>query len=119
MQVIFYLICVTPWGKKRVDHDNKTTDFQCRKTNNLKMIPDNKKHCYGSLPNDHTPECIKRLAQIGLIKNIYLIDDIPTGNFDSNHNVLQPTRHIPYTNPTHDRNMSYVEGCIFFQLTSI
>ena len=59
------------------------------------------------------------LAQIVLTKHIYLIDNVPTGEFDSNHKFLQPARHIPHTSPTHDRNMSLAEGYIFYQLRSM
>ena len=96
--------------KNRIDHNNNAADSQCRKTSNLKVIPDNTKNSYVSLPNKHTPEFIQRLAQIGLITHIHLIDDFPTGEFYSDNKFLQPTIHIPPTNPTHDRYMSHVEG---------
>ena len=51
-----------------------------------------------------------------MIKHIHLIDDIPTGKFDSNHKFLQPTRHIAPTNHTHDRNMRPVERYTLSQL---
>ena len=48
--------------KKRVAHTNNAADFQCRKTNKLKINHNNTKYCYISLPSEHTPECIQRLA---------------------------------------------------------
>ena len=108
--------------KKRVAHNNRPDDFQCRKTNNLKMSPDNTKHCYVELPNEHTPECIQRLIQIGLIKRVNIIEedtDLTSNEFESDHKFFHPTRHIPPTNPTHDRNMSPVEGYTFSQLRSM
>ena len=84
--------------KKRVDHKNCPSDFKCRKTNNLKMSPDNTKHCYVQLPNEHTPECIQRLIQIGLIKRVNIIEedtDLPSNEYESDHKFFYPIRHIP------------------------
>ena len=47
--------------KKRVASNSNADNFQYRKTNNLKMILDNKKYCYIKIPNKHTPECIEKL----------------------------------------------------------
>ena len=83
------------------------------------MSPDNTKHCYISLPNEYTPEYILKLAEIGMIRHVNLIDGIPSGDFETDHDLLKSTRHIPPTNPTHDRNMSPVEGYTFAQLRSM
>ena len=80
------------------------------------MSPDNIKHYYVQLPNDHTPECIGRLIQIGLIKRVHSIEediDLPSNEFRIDHKIFHPTRHILTTNPTYDRDMSPVERYTF------
>ena len=72
----------------RVTHNNNAADFQCRNTNNLKLSHSNTKQCCFSLPNDYITECIQRLTQIILIKDIHLIGDYPTGKFNSDHKFL-------------------------------
>ena len=79
------------------------------------MSPDNTKHCSVSLLNKYIPECILILAKIGMIRYINLIDGILSGKFETDHGFLKPTRHIPPTNSTHDRNMSPVKGYTFAQ----
>ena len=78
--------------------------------------PDNTKNCYVRLPNEYTSGYFQKLVQIGVIKHINLIDSIPKGKFETDHNFLKPARHIPPTKPTHDHNMSPVESCTFAQL---
>lgn len=83
------------------------------------MSHDNMKHCYVSLPNELKSECILVLVKIGMIRHINLIDGIPSGKFETDHDFLKPTRHIPSTNPTHDCNTIPVEGYPFAQLRSV
>ena len=81
--------------KKRVASNGNAADVQCRKTNNLKMIPDNTKHCYIKLPNGHTPECINKLIQIGIVEPIHIVEVVRTGEYKSEYKFMFPTRHIP------------------------
>ena len=101
-----------------VASNGNTGDFQCRKINNLKMSPDNIKHCYIKLPNEHTPECLEKLIQIGIIEPIHIVEGIPTGEIKSDYALIFPKWHISLTNPKHDRNISSAEGYIFAQLRS-
>ena len=105
--------------QKKVGNNGTAEDFQCRKKGNLKMSPNNTKHCYISLHNVYTPECILKLAEIGMIKYVNLIDGDSSGDFETNHDLLKTMRHIPSINPTHDRKMSPVEGYTFVQLRSM
>ena len=119
MLVISYLIFALKYSKKRVGNNGTADDFQCRKKDNLKISPNNTKHYYICLPNKYTPECILKLAEIRIIKHVNLIEGVPSGNFETDHDFLKPTRHIPPTNPIDGHNMSPVEGYTFAQLRSM
>ena len=54
-----------------------------------------------------------------MIRHVNLIDGIPSGEFETDHDFLKPTRHMPTSNPTHDCNTSPVEGYTFAQSRSI
>ena len=54
---------------KRILDGDGTDSSICRKPNNLKLSPDNEKHCFIPLPTNFTMECKNRLFQIGLKEN--------------------------------------------------
>ena len=65
------------------------------------MSPDNIKHYYVQLPNDHTSEYIGRLIQIVLIKRVHSIEediDLLSNNFKVSISSSIP--HDTYLPPT-------------------
>ena len=50
---------------KRLGYKGRISDYQCRKTNNLKSSPDNTRHCTFPLANKHDIEVIETLLEIG------------------------------------------------------
>ena len=104
--------------KKRVASNSNADNFQCRKTNNLKMIPDNTNYYYIKLPNEHTFEYMNKLIHIGIVEPTHIVDGVPAGEYKSDFKKI-PTRHIPTTNTTHDFNISPVKGYTFSQLRSM
>ena len=54
-----------------------------------------------------------------MIRHVNIVNGISLGKFETDHDFLKPTRHIPPTNPTHDRNISPGETYIFAHLRSM
>ena len=88
-------------------------NFQCRKPNNLKISPDNTKHCYIPIAVKPSPECINKLVGIGMADPICYNENGYPSEFKSSHLFFHPTRHIPPTNPNDYHNISPVEGKTF------
>ena len=53
---------------RRIGPGNGPENFQCRKTNNLKISPDNTSHCFMKLPVNYSKECVDRLIKCGLVE---------------------------------------------------
>ena len=59
------------------------------------------------------------LAKLGMTRHVNFINGAPLGDFETDNGFLKPPQHITPTNPTHDRNMSPVEGYTFAQPRSM
>ena len=51
---------------RRVGDGEGPENFKCCKPNNLKISPDNTRHCHIPLSTNHSLECIDKLVKIGL-----------------------------------------------------
>ena len=97
----------------RVGHDGKPTDYRCRKTNNLRVSPDNTKHCQIPIPNHHSEEVIQILQDVGMAEVQEVNEYGCQTKFTCCHPYFHPVKHIPPTLTTFDCNMSPVEGKTF------
>ena len=102
-----------PFCLRRTGDGDGPENFKCRKPNNLKLSPDNTKHCFIPISVKPSPECIEKLVAIGMADPICYNEKGYPSEFKSNHPFFHPTRHIPPTNPNDDCNMSPVEGKTF------
>ena len=93
---------------RRIGPGNDSEDFQCRKTNNLKVSPDNTSHCFMKLPVNYSKDCVDRLIKCGIAEPCQ--DNGSGVSFTSSHPLFNPVKHIPPTNPTNDKNLSPVTG---------
>ena len=105
----------------KVGVPHEPDSYKCRKLNNLKVSPDNTKHCFIpiSTSESYTTECIQKLIDIGLVYPRTINEHGFQSEFKSVHPFFHPVRHIPPTNPTHDMNISPVEGKTFAALKSM
>ena len=98
---------------RRISVGDGPESFVCRKPNNVKLSPDNTKHCFLNLPTNFSNDCKNILQRIGLM------EQLENNEFDYEsenkfyHEFFKPKRHIPPTNPTLDPNMSPVIGELF------
>ena len=90
---------------RRVGDKDGTENFKCRNPNNLKISPDNTKHCFVPMPNNHSSECVETLVKIGLAEPVTYNEKGYPSPFKSNNAFFHPTRHIPPTNPQDDLNI--------------
>ena len=68
-------------------------NFTCRKPNNLKLSPDNTRHCHVPLGTNYSPEFIQKIIEIGMADEIMCNErGVPTP-FKSSHPFFHPTRH--------------------------
>ena len=98
---------------KRVNHTGSKSDFVCRKTNNLLASPDHKRDCLIDLGNEHLPEVINTLVDIGMCKEIEVNMYGYKKPFECSHCYFHPKKHILGTTRTDDKNISPVEGKTF------
>ena len=97
---------------RRIGPGNGPENFQCRKTNNLKISPGNASQCFMQLPVNYSKECVDRLIKCSHVEPI---QENGTGvSFTTTHLLLNPVRHIPHTNPANDKNISPVTGKTMF-----
>ncbi len=94
-------------------------NYKCRKPNNLKISPDNTKHCHIPISRQPSPDCVDKLVEIGMAEPIVYNENGYPSEFKSYHKFFHPTRHIPPTNPNDYRNISPVEGYTFAALRSM
>ena len=98
---------------RRIGDGEGPENFVCRKPNNLKISPDNTKHCHIPISGLYSPDLIKKLIEIGMAEPIVFNERGEPSEFKSYHLFFHPTRHIPPTNPHNDMNISPVEGKTF------
>ena len=105
---------------RRISDSDGPEAFVCRKPNNLKLSPDNTQHSYIPLPVKFDEECVKRFEDIGIVEPSTINEHGWCSNWlKSDHPYFNPVRHIPPTNPSHDPNMSPVNGLTFSHCKSM
>ena len=57
---------------KRVGNKGCVSNFQCRKTSNLKCSPDHTRHCTVPLANKHDVEVVETLVEIGVTDPVFV-----------------------------------------------
>ena len=97
----------------RIKPGNTPECFKCKKLNNVKISPDNTKHCFIPLPVNLSTECKEILARVGLMEPTTILENGYESPPVFHHPIFKPTRHVPPTNPTNDKNISPVIGYTF------
>lgn len=97
----------------RVSPHDGPDAFCCCKPNNVKISPENMKHCIKQFPINLTQECIQPLIQTGLAECTSMNKTVSEQKIVLHHPFFTPSRHIPPTNPTNDLNISPVDGYHF------
>ena len=87
--------------------------FICCKPNNVKLSPDNTKHCFLNLPTNFSNDCKNILQRIGLMEQLENNEFDHESENKFHHEFFKPKRQIPPTNPTLDPDMLPVIGELF------
>ena len=70
---------------RRIGDGDGPDNFKCRKPNNLRISPDNTKHCYIPIGCHYSPDLIKKLIEIGMADPMVLNERGVPSPFKCNH----------------------------------